>query len=103
LQVHDVGGFAIDRAGTQHAKPPGHPYLRLTRTLEPGFVVTIEPGVYFIDSLLSGARDSKHSANVDWTRIDALKPCGGIRIEDDVVCTDSEPENLTRAAFAELK
>jgi Xaa-Pro dipeptidase len=103
LQVHDVGGFSIDRFGAQQPKPAGHPYLRLTRTLEPGFVVTIEPGVYFIDALLNEARNSKHSANIDWQRVDELKPFGGIRIEDDVACTDSEPENLTRAAFAVIK
>jgi Xaa-Pro dipeptidase len=100
LQVHDVAGFAIDRNGNEKAQPPGHPYLRLTRTLEPGFVVTIEPGVYFIDALLNQARSSGHAANIDWARVEALRPFGGIRIEDDVVCTDEEPENLTRAAFA---
>jgi Xaa-Pro dipeptidase len=103
LQVHDVAGLAIDRTGTEKQRPPGHPYLRLTRTLEPGFVVTIEPGLYFIDSLLSEARNSAQSASIDWQRIEALKPFGGIRIEDDVVCTEAAPENMTRAAFAELK
>jgi Xaa-Pro dipeptidase len=101
LQVHDVAGRAIDRAGTQKAPPPGHPYLRLTRTLEPGFAVTIEPGLYFIDALLEQARASSHAASIDWQRVDELKPCGGIRIEDDVVCTEGAPENLTRAAFAQ--
>jgi Xaa-Pro dipeptidase len=102
LQVHDVAGFAADRAGGQKPRPPGHPYLRLTRTLEPGFVVTIEPGLYFIDALLQEARASAHAANIDWARLDALKPYGGIRIEDNVVCTEDAPENLTRAAFAQL-
>ena len=57
LQVHDVAGFSVDEKGTQKARPQGHPYLRLTRTLEPGFVVTIEPGLYFIDMLLDEARN----------------------------------------------
>jgi Xaa-Pro dipeptidase len=100
LQVHDVAGLAIDRAGNEKPRPPNHPYLRLTRTLEPGFVVTIEPGLYFIEALLNQARSSKHSANIDWQRVEALQPYGGIRIEDNVVCTNGEPENLTRAAFA---
>ncbi len=52
LQVHDIGGF-VAAAGTQPiARPEGHPALRLTRRLEPGMVVTVEPGLYFIDSLL---------------------------------------------------
>jgi Xaa-Pro dipeptidase len=100
LQVHDVAGFMITPEGTSKNKPSGHPYLRLTRTLSPGFVVTIEPGIYFIDSLLDTARASSLSQYIDWDAIERFKPCGGIRIEDDVLCTAGEPENLTRDAFA---
>jgi Xaa-Pro dipeptidase len=102
LQVHDVAGFTVNIDGTQKARPPGHPYLRLTRTLEPGFVVTIEPGLYFIDALLSEARQSKHSSAIDWERVDQFRPYGGVRIEDDVACTSAAPENFTRAAFASI-
>jgi Xaa-Pro dipeptidase len=100
LQVHDVGGFAASDAGGSIDKPAGHPYLRLTRTLEPGMVVTIEPGLYFIDMLLDEVRAGAHADMVDWARVEAFRPFGGIRIEDDVVCTDGEPLNLTRDAFA---
>ena len=101
LQVHDVAGFAeTDRGGTL-PRPDGHPYLRLTRTLEPGMVVTIEPGLYFIDMLLDEVRAGAHAGSVDWTRVEQFRPFGGIRIEDDVVCTDDAPLNLTREAFAE--
>ncbi|HLT44363.1 MAG TPA: Xaa-Pro dipeptidase [Luteimonas sp.] len=100
LQVHDVAGFAASDRGGAIARPDGHPYLRLTRTLEPGFVVTIEPGIYFIDMLLDNLRAAGREASVDWARIEALRPFGGIRIEDNVVCTGDEPVNLTREAFA---
>ena len=100
LQVHDVAGFAESDRGGSIPKPDGHPYLRLTRTLEPGMVVTIEPGIYFIDMLLDPLRDSPHADAIDWARIAEFRPYGGIRIEDDVVCTDGEPINLTREAFA---
>ena len=100
LQVHDVAGFAASDAGGTIDKPEGHPYLRLTRTLEPGMVVTIEPGIYFIDMLLDELKQKGLADAVDWARVDAFKPYGGIRIEDDVVCTDGAPLNLTREAFA---
>jgi len=102
LQVHDVAGFqASDRGGTL-PRPPGHPYLRMTRALEPGMVVTIEPGLYFIDLLLEELKAKPAARDVDWARVDAFRKYGGIRIEDDVACTDGEPENLTRDAFAML-
>lgn len=101
LQVHDVAGFAESERGGRIAKPDGHPYLRLTRTLEPGMVVTIEPGIYFIDMLLDRFRNENLGPAINWDRLDAFRPCGGIRIEDEVVCTDAAPLNLTRDAFEE--
>jgi Xaa-Pro dipeptidase len=102
LQVHDVGGFMAAERGGEIARPAGHPYLRLTRRLEPGTVVTIEPGVYFVDLLLDEARRDGRGADVAWDTVAELKPCGGVRVEDDVACTAGEPENLTRDAFASL-
>ncbi len=102
LQVHDVAGFQQSERGGTIGRPDGHPYLRMTRVLEPGMVVTIEPGLYFIDMLLAELRARPVAADIDWTRVAALRQYGGIRIEDDVVCTGGAPENLTRDAFAQL-
>lgn len=103
LQVHDVGGFMASDAGGTIDRPEGHPYLRLTRTLEPGAVVTIEPGIYFADLLMEELRTGPHAGAVDWARVEAFRPYGGIRIEDDVLCTEDVPVNLTREAFAEVR
>src|SRR3546814_4162996 len=62
-------------------------------------VVTIEPGIYVIDMLLEKLKQDGHADAIDWSRIDAFRPYGGIRIEDDVVCTDGDPVNLTREEF----
>lgn len=100
LQVHDVGGLRPDPDSEPIPRPEGHPALRLTRRLQAGMVVTVEPGLYFIDSLLRRLRDGPHGGSVDWSRVDALKDCGGIRIEDNVLVQEGARENLTRAAFA---
>lgn len=102
VQVHEVSGFAADESGRTIARPEGHPYLRLTRTLSPGMVVTIEPGIYFIDMLLEQLRAGSVGNVVDWDRVDAFRHYGGVRIEDDVAVTDGDPENMTRDAFAAL-
>ncbi|MDX1550745.1 MAG: M24 family metallopeptidase, partial [Lysobacter spongiicola] len=102
LQVHDVGGFLESDRGGKIEPPDGHPYLRLTRVLEPGAVVTIEPGIYFADLLMEELRSGEHAGAVNWDKVDALRPYGGIRVEDDVVCTDGDPINLTRDGFASL-
>jgi Xaa-Pro dipeptidase len=103
LQVHDVAGLARDSSGAEIPRPEGHPFLRLTRRLEPGFVVTIEPGLYFIDLLLDAARTAGHGGRINWDAVERLRPYGGIRIEDDVACTTGAPENLTRDAFARIE
>ncbi|KAF1686111.1 Xaa-Pro dipeptidase [Pseudoxanthomonas broegbernensis] len=100
LQVHDVAGLAASDRGGSIPRPEGHPYLRMTRVLEPGMVVTIEPGIYFIDMLLDELKGDGRADSVDWARVEAFRPYGGIRIEDDVACTEDAPENLTRPAFA---
>jgi Xaa-Pro dipeptidase len=100
LQVHDVGGFRASAQSQPIERPPGHNSLRLTRRLETGMVVTVEPGLYFIDSLLQPLRAGPHAQHIDWSLIETLRPCGGIRIEDDVLVTAAGHENLTRAAFA---
>jgi Xaa-Pro dipeptidase len=85
--------------GSRRDPPPEHPMLRLTRTLEPGFVVTIEPGLYFIPSLLERLRKGEQRDALDWRAVDALTRFGGIRVEDDVLVTDSGARNLSRPAL----
>jgi Xaa-Pro dipeptidase len=100
LQVHDVGGFRTSAQSPLISRPDGHNSLRLTRPLEAGMVVTVEPGAYFIDSLLQSLRAGPHAQHIDWSLIETLRPCGGIRIEDDVLVTATGHENFTRTAFA---
>ncbi|WON77208.1 Xaa-Pro dipeptidase [Serratia sp. UGAL515B_01] len=96
LQVHDVAGFMQDESGTHLAAPEKYPFLRCTRVLQPGMVLTIEPGLYFIESLLAPWRAGELGKHFAWDRIDALKPYGGIRIEDNIVIHEKRIENMTR-------
>jgi len=103
IQVHDVAGFMENESGTTIDPPSGHPYLRLTRVLEEDMVLTIEPGLYIIDMLLDDLRGTPAEAMVNWDTVAALRPFGGVRIEDDVRVLADGCENLTRDAFAELR
>lgn len=98
LQVHDVGGDLASPLGRTLPRPKRFSRLRLTRMLEPGMVVTIEPGIYFIDSLLARLKKSRHSRQVDWKKVAGLRRYGGIRIEDNVLVTADGHRNLTREA-----
>jgi len=101
LQVHDIGGRQASIEGGLLPPPSEYPALRTTRIMEAGQVLTIEPGLYFIDALLNPLKDSNKGSLINWSVVDQLRPYGGIRIEDDVVVSVSgEPRNLTREAFA---
>lgn len=100
LQVHDVGGQQVTREGDHRPPAELHPYLRTTRDLEVGHVVTIEPGLYFIPKLLEQHRRGETANAFAWSLVDELIPCGGIRIEDDVHVTAAGAENLTRPFLA---
>ncbi|NOU51381.1 Xaa-Pro dipeptidase [Pseudoalteromonas sp. JBTF-M23] len=96
LQVHDMGGFLADESGTHQAPPEGHPFLRCTRKIEAKQVFTIEPGLYFIDSLLGDLAQTDNKKYINWDKVEQFKPYGGIRIEDNIIVHEDRLENMTR-------
>jgi len=103
LDVHDMEDLG-DRAGyapgRSRSEQFGLCYLRLDRDLQPGMVVTIEPGIYLVPAILANAAlcgpfDRDGSLNRD--RLADFADVRGIRIEDDVLCTQGAPEVLTAA------
>lgn len=102
LQTHDVGGWQSAPEGGESPPPEDHATLRLTRTIEAGMVFTIEPGLYFIPMLLNRLRQEASAGEVNWPKVEAMTPCGGVRIEDNVLVTEHGARNLTREAFAAL-
>jgi Xaa-Pro aminopeptidase len=95
LGVRDASGILRGRARSTR---PGLDMLRTDMPLERDYVITVEPGIYFIPALLlDPARRKRYADCVQWAKIDGLLEFGGIRIEDNVRVTDGDPENLTAA------
>ena len=94
--VHDVAGRQINPQGDSGEPDPRFPKLRSLKNFEVGHYFTIEPGLYFIEMLLDKRKESDHADKYNWTLINKLKPCGGIRIEDNILMTENGPRNVTR-------
>lgn len=91
LRVRDVGGDA-----TKAPSMTCGIHLRFNLKLEAGFVVTVEPGCYFVPAILGDQeRREKYKTQVNWSEAEKWKGFGGVRIEDDVLVRDGEPEVLT--------
>ncbi|MBD3894356.1 Xaa-Pro dipeptidase [Halomonas sp. ML-15] len=101
IQVHDVGG-RLDDDGQALPPPAADTALRLTRKLVPNMVITIEPGCYMIPMLLEPMRHGPLAAQIDWRLVEELTPCGGIRIEDNIVITQQGQRDLTAIAQHEV-
>lgn len=93
LDVHDMEDLGEQYVGygdMQRSTQFGTKYLRLARALEPGFVFTVEPGIYFIPELTDLWRSEGRFAEfVHYEKLDDYRSFGGIRIEDNVLITES--------------
>ena len=92
LDVHDMEGFGEDHVGydsaIERADQFGTRSLRMGRAVAPGYVLTVEPGCYFIDALIDQWQAArKHRAFIEYGALTQWKGLGGVRIEDDIVVT----------------
>jgi Xaa-Pro aminopeptidase len=92
LDVHDMEGMGEDFVGyddsIKRSNQFGLSSLRMARKLEPGFVVTDEPGIYFIPLLIDKWKAEKKFENfINYEKVEGYKNFGGIRIEDDLLIT----------------
>ncbi|MEZ4827545.1 MAG: aminopeptidase P family protein [Bacteroidia bacterium] len=94
LDVHDMedlGEIYVGYApGEQKSTQFGLKSLRLARALEPGFVLTVEPGIYFIPTLIDKWKaDGKFEAFINYAALDSYRDFGGVRIEDNYLITQT--------------
>ena len=92
LDVHDMEDLGENYVGydeqTKRADQFGLAYLRMGRELKTGYVLTVEPGVYFIPALIDQWKaEGKHSEFINYDKVEEYKDFGGIRIEDDILIT----------------
>jgi Xaa-Pro aminopeptidase len=92
LDVHDMEDLGEEYVGysdtVKRIQQFGTAYLRLGRELEPGFVLTVEPGIYFIPELIDQWQaEGRHIDFINYEKVNTYRDFGGIRIEDNVIIT----------------
>ncbi len=92
LDVHDMESLGEKYIGytdeLKRSEQFGLAYLRFAKTLQPGHVITVEPGIYFIPELIDQWKgEKKHKEFINYAKVESYKKFGGIRIEDDVLVT----------------
>ena len=102
LDVHDMEGLGEDFVGyddeIKRSDQFGTAFLRLGRRHQPGFVFTIEPGIYFIPALIDKWKSEKKFLNfINYEKAESYKDFGGIRIEDDILVTETGFKVLGKA------
>lgn len=93
LDVHDMEALGEDRVGYADDQTRNEQFglhaLRLARPLRPGFMLTVEPGCYFIPALIRQWHDDdRHTDFINYDTVAEFTDFGGIRIEDDVLVTE---------------
>lgn len=101
MDVHDMEGLGETNVGydviTPRSTQEGFSCLRCGKTLKPGFVVTDEPGIYFIPKLIDiWKAQGKHKDFINFDKLEGYKDFGGIRIEDDLLITQDGNRILGR-------
>ncbi|MEM6879539.1 MAG: aminopeptidase P family protein, partial [Bacteroidota bacterium] len=94
LDVHDMEDLGENMVGydeqVKRSDQFGTAYLRLGKSLKTGYVITVEPGIYFIPALMDQWQaEGKFKDFIDYNAVAAYRDFGGIRIEDNVLITDS--------------
>ncbi len=94
LDVHDMEGYGEDYVGygdeIKRSTQFGTAYLRLARELKPGFVITNEPGIYFIPALMDKWKaDGINADFINFDKVNEYRDFGGIRLEDDILITQN--------------
>ena len=101
MDVHDMEGLGENNVGydaeTPRSTKEGFKGLRFGKVLKPGMVVTDEPGIYFIPTLIDiWKAEGKHKEFINYDKIETFKDFGGIRIEDDLLITEDGNRVLGR-------
>jgi Xaa-Pro aminopeptidase len=99
MDVHDMEDLGEQYVGYSDgfhkSKEFGWKSLRLGRAVEPGYVLTIEPGVYIIPSLIDQwAAEKKHTNFIDYKALETYRNFSGIRVEDNFLVTADSNRKL---------